>query len=164
MDFATLYEDDIETWAELQVAALRRLAEMPGPWANVIDWENVIEEIEDLGSEKRESVESLLENALVHLIKIVADPTSLSVVHWRREVRSFLLQARARAKRSMRPRIEMDDIWRKSVSGASNALEAYDHAIPLGLEDRSPFSFDDILYQDLDRDDLVEDMARRAFK
>ena len=63
MDFATLYEDDVETWAELQVAALRRLAAIPGPWANTVDWENVIEEIEDLGSEKRTSVESLLENA-----------------------------------------------------------------------------------------------------
>lgn len=48
MDFATLYKEDIETWAETQIAALRRLAEHPGPLANVIDWENVIEEIEDL--------------------------------------------------------------------------------------------------------------------
>jgi hypothetical protein len=61
LDFATLYEDDIETWAELQVEALRRLAAMPGPWANKIDWENVIEEIEDVGSNQRRAVESLLE-------------------------------------------------------------------------------------------------------
>jgi hypothetical protein len=164
MDFATLYDEDIETWAELQVAALRRLAARPGPWANVIDWENVIEEIDDLGSEKRESVESLVENALTHLIKILADPTSLSVVHWRREARSFLFQARAKAKRSMRSRIDMDDIWRKSVSGAANALEAYDRALPLGLADRSPFSFDELLGEDLDPDGLLDDMAHRAFK
>ena len=46
MDFATLYAEDVETWAELQVDALRRLAATPGSWANIIDWENVLEEIE----------------------------------------------------------------------------------------------------------------------
>src|SRR5439155_268668 len=89
LDFAALYEDDTETWAERQVAALRRLAAMPGPWANRIDWENVIEEIQDLGSEQRRAAESLLQNALAHALKIVADPESLSAERWDEEVRLF---------------------------------------------------------------------------
>ena len=70
MEFSTLYDEDTETWAELQVVALRRLACTPGPWANAIDWENVIEEVEDLGAERRRAVESLLENAFVHVLRL----------------------------------------------------------------------------------------------
>ena len=96
MDFATLYAEDVETWAELQVAALRRLAATPGPWSNVIDWENVIEEIEDLGSEQRRAVESLLENAFAHAIKIAADPESLSRNIGRGKSRSFSIRRERR--------------------------------------------------------------------
>ena len=60
IDFATLYAEDVETWAELQVDALRRLAAAPASWANIIDWENVLEVIESLGSERRRAVEACL--------------------------------------------------------------------------------------------------------
>ncbi|HKH35064.1 MAG TPA: DUF29 domain-containing protein [Beijerinckiaceae bacterium] len=126
MDFATLYAEDVETWAELQVAALRRLAATPGPWSNVIDWENVIEEIEDLGSEQRRAVESLLENAFAHAIKIAADPESLSAEHWKREITVFLDQARAKMRPAMRSRIDMDKIWQNACKQASNVLEVFD--------------------------------------
>ena len=56
----------------------------------------------------------------------------------------------------------MDDIWRKAVSAASDALEAYDRAIPDGLPDQSPFSFDELLGQALDQEALVDKLARRA--
>src|SRR3954468_12989519 len=111
MNDATLYQDDVETWAELQVAALRRLATMPGPWANIIDWENVIEEIESLGSEQRRAVESLLENALAHALKLVGDPNSLSTEQWKKEINTFLKQARKKIKPAMRSRIDIGEIW-----------------------------------------------------
>jgi hypothetical protein len=98
MDFATLYAEDVETWAELQVDALRRLAATPGSWANIIDWENVLEEIESLGSEQRRAVESLLENALAHALKVVGDPNSLSTERWKKEIVNFLRQARKKIK------------------------------------------------------------------
>jgi hypothetical protein len=144
MDFATLYEEDVETWAELQVAALRRLATTPGPWANAIDWKNVIEEIEELGSDRRRAVESLLENAFAHALKIVADPESLSSEQWKKEVRLFLAQARAKISPAMRSRIDMDEIWRNACRQASNALEAFDRRMP-ETPQQCPYSFDDIV-------------------
>lgn len=144
MDFANVFEEDIETWAETQVAALRRLAHVPGPWANFIDWENVIEEIEDLGSERREAVESLMEQAFAPLLELCADPDSLSAEHWRNEIGTFLKQACKRAKLPMRSRIDMDEVWRRSLDRASAALGAFDRKLPPDVSPRCPFSFDDI--------------------
>ncbi len=48
MDQPTLYDDDIVTWADEQVAALRALAAR-SDLSNAVDWENVIEEIESVG-------------------------------------------------------------------------------------------------------------------
>src|SRR5215217_167601 len=120
MDFATLYAEDVETWAELQVDALRRLAATPGSWGNIIDWENVLEEIESLGSEQRRAVESLLENALAHALKVVGDPNSLSTERWKKEIVNFLRQARKKIKPAMRSRIDIEEIWQDACEQASD--------------------------------------------
>ena len=143
MDFSTLYDEDTETWAELQVVALRRLACTPGPWANAIDWENVIEEVEDLGAERRRAVECLLENAFVHVLKIAADPDSLSADHGRDEVQEFWEQARNKTKPAMRSRIDMQEIWERACKRASKALEAFDRALP-EVPESCPYSFDNV--------------------
>src|SRR4051794_3737780 len=99
MDFALLYDEDPETWSEVQVAILRRLAVTPEPGTNAIDWENVIEEVEDLGRAQRRAIEGLLENAFEHLLKIAADPSSFSAKQWKREVEVSLAQAQAKEAR-----------------------------------------------------------------
>ena len=54
-----LYKDDILLWSEQQAELLRRLA--AGEHVNAqVDWENVVEEIESVGSEQRHRVEGLL--------------------------------------------------------------------------------------------------------
>ena len=51
-----LYKDDILLWSEQQAELLRRLA--AGEHVNAqVDWENVVEEIESVGSEQRHRVE-----------------------------------------------------------------------------------------------------------
>ncbi len=149
MDFAALYTEDREAWAELQVAALRRLATTPGVWANTIDWENVIEEIQDVGSDQRRAVESLLTNALAHGLKIIADPDSLSAQQWSREVRFFLSQAQAKTRPAMRQRINLEEVWAEACRRAALALEAFDRAVPQ-LPPRCPLSFDDLLEGEFD--------------
>jgi hypothetical protein len=62
------YESDILLWSERQAQLLRRLA--AGERVNdLVDWENVIEEVESVGSEQLHAVESLLLQALVHMLK-----------------------------------------------------------------------------------------------
>jgi Domain of unknown function DUF29 len=62
------YDDDILIWSEEQAALLRRVA--AGERVNNVDWENVIEEIESVGSEQLHAVEALLGQALRHMLKV----------------------------------------------------------------------------------------------
>jgi Domain of unknown function DUF29 len=149
MDFATLYAEDVEAWAEVQVEALRRLATMRGPWANAIDLDNVIEEIESLGSEQRRAVEGLLVEVFAHVLKIAADPESLSAEHWKTEVRNFWAQAQEMARPAMRSRVDMEKIWRRGCKRASDSMEAFDRT-PANVPQSCPYAFDDVLDRDFD--------------
>jgi hypothetical protein len=71
-----LYEDDILLWSEQQAELLRRRA--AGELVNdaELDWPNIAEEIGDVGSERLHAVESLLVQALRHMLKAEAWPLS----------------------------------------------------------------------------------------
>jgi len=83
-----LYDTDIVLWSERQSELLRRRA--AGELVNEaeLDWPNIAEEIESVGSEQRHAVESLLMQALVHMLKAEAWPLSRYAPNWRR-MRSF---------------------------------------------------------------------------
>jgi hypothetical protein len=62
------YDTDILRWSEHQARFLRRLG--AGEQVNSqIDWDNVVEEIESVGREQLHAVESLLTQALIHMLK-----------------------------------------------------------------------------------------------
>ncbi|HEV2603207.1 MAG TPA: DUF29 domain-containing protein [Microvirga sp.] len=144
MDAATLYDDDIVTWSEQQAEALRRLAAKP-ELSNLVDWTNIIEEIECLGRSEWRAVESLLIQALAHILKRYCDPDSLSRLAWEIETNTFLRDARRRYRPSMRQALDIDDIWRRAFEGASQELVTYKRRVPPGIPDRSPFPLNDLL-------------------
>ncbi len=75
------YDSDILTWSEHQGALLRRLAR--GEKVNAqIDWENVAEEVESVGREQLHAVESLLLQALIHMLKARSWPNSRDAGVW----------------------------------------------------------------------------------
>ena len=141
---AILYDDDILTWSEQQSAALRRLAGDPG-LSNAVDWENVIEEIEELGRSEFNAVESLLEQALTHLLKAHSDPGSLSRIAWGIETDEFLRQFRKRFTNSMRRKLDIDEIWQVAFKVSARELSAYRVPLRPGIPASSPFSLDDLL-------------------
>jgi uncharacterized protein DUF29 len=102
MDAATLYRDDIVTWAEQQAAALRELAVRPG-LSNAVDWANLIEEVECLGRSEWKGVAAQIRNALAHVLKGYCDPDSLSRLKWAVETGNSLREARDDFRSSMRP-------------------------------------------------------------
>lgn len=61
-----LYDADILLWSEQQAELLRRRA------ANALDWDNLAEEIQDVGLSELHAVESLLVQALIHMLKVEA--------------------------------------------------------------------------------------------
>lgn len=71
---ARLYEEDFVRWTEQQAAALRDAAATA---TNLpLDWENLAEEIEDLGRSQRNELASRLAVILEHLIKLENSPSS----------------------------------------------------------------------------------------
>ncbi len=153
-----LYQTDVFAWSAEQAALLRRVAR--GERVNGLDWENVIEEIEDVGRSERNAVESLLRQSLVHLLKICGWPGSDAVEHWRDEVLSFLADATARYTPAMRQSIDLDTLYRRALKQTQRVRVG--GAAPAGLPPQSPFTLDDLLADDPDPDALVEKLLAAA--
>ena len=64
-----LYDTDILLWSERQAQLLRRRVAGELVNDNDLDWPNIAEEIEDVGRSQLHSVESLLVQALRHMLK-----------------------------------------------------------------------------------------------
>ena len=96
-----LYEQDILIWSERQASLLRRLAD--GERLNeVVDWVNLIDEVESVGRSEFNTVESLLQQAMLHLLKLNCRPDSQACNHWRAETVQFLIGARKHPTRCAR--------------------------------------------------------------
>ena len=89
-DYQTLYETDYLQWIDNTVEKLRSR-----DYANV-DWESLIEEIEDMGRSERRSLKSNLIVVLLHLLKWQFQPKYRSgswegsIVEHRRRIREAL--------------------------------------------------------------------------
>lgn len=89
----TLYETDYWQWIETTLRKLRSQ-----DYAGV-DWENLIEEIEDIGRSERRSLESNLIVVLLHLLKWQYQPESRSgswagsIVEHRRRIKRVIQES-----------------------------------------------------------------------
>jgi hypothetical protein len=135
------YETDIVIWSEQQAALLRRIA--AGESVNEPpDWDNIIEEVESVGRSQVEAVESLLLQALVHILKAEAWPLSQAASGWRAEARLFRAQARRRFAPSMRQRIDLAGLYADAVRAMP---ETMDDQPPLPVPDQCPATLDELL-------------------
>jgi hypothetical protein len=141
----TLYNTDILLWSEHQAALLRRRA--AGELVNdaELDWPNIAEEIESVGSEQRHAVESLLLRTLLHLLKAEAWPSSRDVPHWRSEARLFRAQARRRFVPSMRQRLDLAGLYRDALKALPQTI---DDQPPLPVPEVCLVSLDELLAED----------------
>ncbi len=140
-DQTTLYDTDILTWSERQADLLRRVG--AGEAVNaLIDWENIAEEIEAVGRNELRACQSLLRQALLHMLKAEAWPSSLSVPHWQSEARIARLDAADAYVESMRRKINLADIYSKALRALPNTI---DGVPPLPLPDVCQVPLDDLL-------------------
>jgi hypothetical protein len=140
-----LYEHDVLEWSDRQADLLRRLAR--GERVNdAIDWPNLIEEVRDVGLSELHACESLLQQALLHLLKLHLDPDSSAAPHWRSEVVGYLADAARRFTPSVRQRIDLAGLWKVALRQA-----AAERGTPLAdLPNECPFALDDLLVRDAD--------------
>jgi Domain of unknown function DUF29 len=104
-----LYDHDALAWSERQAALLRRVAR--GERVNDVDWDHVVEEIEDVGLSELNAVYSYLRQILVHLLKLHGWPDLEPEQHWRAEIAAVQSDAARRFAPSMRRRIDLADIY-----------------------------------------------------
>lgn len=108
-----LYERDVLAWSIHQAGLLRLLAS--GKRVNDVDWEHVVEEIEDVGISELNAVHSLLRQMLVHLLKLNGWPHLGACRHWRGEVIAFQTDAERRFAPSMRQRVDLAALYVRAV-------------------------------------------------
>lgn len=137
----TDYDTDILTWSERQAGLLRRIA--AGEATNETpDWPNIAEEIEDVGKSQLHAVESLLVQALRHMLKAEAWPLSRDAPTWRADAIDFRRQARRRFVPSMRQKINVADLYADALAAMP---ETIDGVPPLPVPEVCPVTLDELL-------------------
>ena len=139
------YEADILQWSENQAALLRRRA--AGELVNEaeLDWPNIAEEIEAVGSEQLHAVTSLLTQAILHMLKAEAWPLSGEVPHWQAEARQFRGDATDRFAPSMRQRIDVAKLYRRALRAMPETIDGQG---PLPVSEVCPVTLDELLAED----------------
>ena len=158
MDEHSLYEADFYGWTREQVEVLRGMRGQAG-LPNGLDLDNVIEEIESVGSEARRAVESHARLILVHLIKIATSANEAQHRHWRAEAQSFHSEIEGRYTRAMRQDINLDRLWRRAVKDARASLAIYEEELPMDVSDTCPLTLDAFTEEEFDIDVALRSIA-----
>jgi hypothetical protein len=103
-DSKQLYDVDDAQWLEEMVCLLKRHQ------FQQLDLDNLIEELEDFGREKRNSVASLLEQIIRHLLLLQYWTTEAeyNAVHWQEEIYNFRTQLRRKITTNLRNYLEKE--------------------------------------------------------
>ena len=152
----THHEVDFVGWAFDQAARLREIPQLNNAG---LDVENLAEEIEDLGRSEINKIHSLIRQAMVHLIKIAANPDSGARRHWQQEVGGFVVPIRRTWSPGYRQRIDIEEVWADAREEAGNALAAYDISLP-PLPGHCPFSLDLFTQEGFDTVAAIEHLNR----
>ena len=137
-----LYDDDILLWSAHQAALLSRRA--AGELVNdaEIEWTNVAEEIEDVGSSQLNAVESLLAQALRHMLKAETWPCHRNAPSWRADAIDFRQQAKRRFAESMRQKIDVAQLDRQAQRALPEAMNGQQ---PLPVAAQCSVTLDELL-------------------
>ena len=108
-----LYEIDEVQWLEETVKLLKDCQ------FEALDLENLIEELEDLGNEKKNAVVSLLDQIIRHLLLLEywAEERDYNANHWKGEIYNFRLQIQRRRTKTLYNHLtlRLDSIYSDSL-------------------------------------------------
>jgi uncharacterized protein DUF29 len=135
------YLSDIMTWSERQAGLLRRIAAGENV-ADLIDWDNVVDEIEAAGRRQLTQLRSLLVEALACLLKVEAWPLSPEVPRWRTEALGFQREATAILAPTMRRRIDINEFYFKALRRIPRTMDGQE---PQPFPTECPITLDDLL-------------------
>lgn len=135
---------DFLRWTEEQTALFKagKLAEL--------DFENIFEELEDMGREQKVALQSLLRNIIIHLLKLELSPAIEPRPAWVEEITEFRDQAQTRIEETPSLKHYADELflkaWPQARRAAGKSFEAYRENVTIPNE--NPYSLDQVLNHD----------------
>ena len=144
-----LYERDFYVWARKQAAGLKQLA---ATRPNVdVDWAHLIDEVNELAMDYRDTCRSQLRRAIEHLLKLDFSPAYEPRGKWIGEVgdaRAILDDKLTRALRADLRR-NLPKLYRKARTLTERKLKAYgEHEAAARLPAECPYTLDQLLDED----------------
>ena len=116
-----LYDRDFFLWTKEQAAALRAVKDSNLP----LDWGNLAEEIESLGTSQRTELNSQVRRIVRHLFKLEASPAADPRAGWHTTVRDARTEVEDLLEASPSLRRELDAIVKRQGTSAAK-LAGYD--------------------------------------
>jgi hypothetical protein len=140
-DLKALYEVDDSLWLEETIALLKERK------FDALDLENLIEELEDLGSEKKFRAASFLQQIIRHflLLQFWAKEREYNRGHWKAEVVNFKNQLKRYLTTNLRKYLEkeFDNIYEDAVNYVRQKTEN-----EVNLPDICPYTLENLLDRD----------------
>ena len=112
------YEEDYYLWTQIMVEKLKNK-----DYLNV-DWDNLIEEIDDMGKSQKRAVESLLLRLTEHLLKLKywEAEKSRNKKHWQSEIVNFRVLLRKRLKESPSLKANLTEIYAEILPDSKRSM------------------------------------------
>ncbi|MDJ0691303.1 MAG: DUF29 domain-containing protein [Xenococcaceae cyanobacterium MO_188.B32] len=112
------YEEDYYLWTQTMVEKLKNK-----DYLNV-DWDNLIEEIEDMGKSQKRAVESLLLRLTEHLLKLKywQAEKERNQKHWQSEVVNFRVLLRKRLKESPSLKANLAEMYAEILPDSKRSM------------------------------------------
>ena len=126
-DLKTLHDADLLAWSKEQAEALRAAASAGSNLA--LDWENLAEEIEDLGAAQKSRLHSQVRRIIQHLLKLEYSPARDPRHGWIESIDNarveidYLLETSPSLRSEMSATIAAET--KRAVRLVGRALEAY---------------------------------------
>ena len=134
-DAKTLHDEDLFAWSKDQAKALRVAAHAGSNLA--LDWENLAEEIEDLGASQKSSLHRQMRRIIEHLLKLEFSPSTDPRRGWKASVTDargeidYLLGVSPSLRNGIDAAAQEE--VRRAVKAVLRDLEAYDEIDRAGV-------------------------------
>jgi hypothetical protein len=135
-----LHDTDFYAWTQAQARALRSRE----AGANSLDYDNLAEEVDDLGNSVRRACVSQIDNILTHLLKITLQGGD-DVAHWASEIVAFRIELERDLTPTLRASLprELDAIYLAARRRLTARWRA--EGVAIDIPERSPFGWDEVL-------------------
>ena len=144
-----LYERDFYVWARKQAAGLKQLAVMR---PNVdIDWPHLIDEVNEIATDYRDTCRSQLRRAIEHLLKLEYSPARDPCAGWIGEIGDARDILDNKLSNTLRRdlRRNLGKIYAKARKLTARSLATYgEHEAAARLPAECPYTLDQLLDED----------------